>query len=90
MNESDIGDLFAQAVWTTILVGGPVVFATMLVGTVVAVLQALTQIQEATLTFVPKLAALVATLALTSNFIFSHLKAFAEDLFMVVQTGFPG
>ena len=54
MNEVDALDLIHRAIWTVIMVSAPAVIAAMVVGIVIALLQALTQVQEATLTFVPK------------------------------------
>ena len=57
MNEVDALDLMRMALATVLLASAPAVGAAMLVGVVVALFQALTQIQEATLTFVPKIIA---------------------------------
>ncbi len=55
MNERDALDIVQQAIWTIIVASGPAVGAAMLVGIVIALLQALTQVQEMTLTFIPKI-----------------------------------
>ena len=54
MNERDALDIVHQAIWTIIVVSGPAVGAAMFVGIIIALLQALTQVQEMTLTFIPK------------------------------------
>ena len=53
MNEADAIDIVQSAIWTVVIACGPAVGGAMLVGIVIALFQALTQIQEVTLTFVP-------------------------------------
>ena len=60
----------------------------MLVGIVIALLQALTQVQEMTLTFVPKIGAILAVGVISAPFIYQGLSRFAFDLFERVATGF--
>ena len=55
MTEGDVLDLVQAAIWMVVVGAGPVVGAAMAVGVTIALLQALTQVQEMTLTFVPKL-----------------------------------
>ena len=64
MNEADALDLVQTAMWTVVVASGPAVLAAMVVGLVVALIQALTQVQEMTLTFVPKILAVLAAVAL--------------------------
>ena len=65
MTGGEVLDLAREGVWTMILVAGPVMIVGLLVGVVIALFQALTQIQEMTLVFVPKILAVFAgTLAL--------------------------
>ncbi len=62
MNETDLFDLSREAIWITIKIGTPVMVIGLLVGVVIALLQALTQIQEMTLVFVPKILAMLAAM----------------------------
>ena len=55
MTEGDALEIVQQAIWLTIVLAGPVVGSAMVIGVGVAFVQALTQIQEMTLTFVPKI-----------------------------------
>jgi flagellar biosynthetic protein FliQ len=57
-----VSELARQALWTTVLLVGPVLLVGALAGLITSVLQAVTQIQEQTLAFVPKLAASIAVL----------------------------
>ena len=62
-------------------VGGPLLVAVLVVGVVVGVVQAATQINEQTIAFVAKAIALVAVLALTGHFLLGRLVSFTIDLF---------
>jgi flagellar biosynthesis protein FliQ len=88
MTESDAIGILQQAVWITILAAGPMVISAMLVGTAVAVLQALTQVQEMTLTFVPKMLVGLTVLALTAPHIGNMLKIFVDQLYSHISGGF--
>lgn len=57
MNEADALDILRNAIWTILVASGPAVLAAMVVGVAIALIQALTQVQEMTLTFVPKIIA---------------------------------
>ena len=69
MNEGDAIDLVQSAIWMVVVGAGPCVGAAMAVGVVIALLQALTQIQEMTLTFVPKMIAVFVAASLTASFV---------------------
>lgn len=58
MTETDVIEVFREGLWTSVLVGGPLLMIALVVGLVIGFLQALTQIQEMTLVFVPKMAAM--------------------------------
>jgi flagellar biosynthetic protein FliQ len=88
MNERDALDIVQQAVWTIIVASGPAVGAAMLVGIVIALLQALTQVQEMTLTFIPKIVVMLVVVAVSGSFMGAHIYAFTELLYSRIQTGF--
>lgn len=88
MNEADALDLVQFAIWTVLTASGPVVAAAMLVGVVIALIQALTQIQEITLTFVPKIVAIMLVVALTGPFVGGQISAFTNVVFERIQHGF--
>ncbi len=88
MTESDAMSILQQAVWITIVAAGPMVISAMIVGTAVAVLQALTQVQEMTLTFVPKMLVGLLALALTAPYIGNILKLFVDQLYGHISNGF--
>jgi len=62
MNEAEIVGLARQAIWLTLELGTPIMLIGLFVGLIVALFQALTQIQEMTLAFVPKIIAIFAAL----------------------------
>ena len=68
MNEADALELAREAMWTVLIVSGPAVGAAMVVGAAIALLQALTQIQETTLVFVPKILAIFLALLIALPF----------------------
>ena len=88
MNERDALDIVQAAIWTIIVASGPAVSAAMLVGILIALVQALTQIQEATLTFVPKILVILVVVAITGSFIGAHLSTFTEMVYSRIEHGF--
>jgi flagellar biosynthetic protein FliQ len=88
MNEADALDIVQAAIWTVLAASGPAVLSAMIVGVVVALLQALTQVQEITLTFVPKILAVLAAVAFSAPFIGSQISIFTTMIFSRVQSGF--
>jgi flagellar biosynthetic protein FliQ len=75
-------------VWTVLTASAPVVLVAMVVGIGIALIQALTQVQEITLTFVPKIVAIMLVVALTGPFIGSQISAFTNVIFERIQNGF--
>ncbi|TCZ53676.1 flagellar biosynthetic protein FliQ [Roseicella aquatilis] len=70
-----------QALWTALLIGGPLLLLLLVIGLCVSVLQALTQVQEASLAFVPKMFALGVALLLGAPAAAGIMRAFAATLF---------
>ncbi|TYC48592.1 flagellar biosynthesis protein FliQ [Rhodobacterales bacterium] len=88
MTGAEVLDLAREGVWTMILVAGPVMVVGLMVGVVIALFQALTQIQEMTLVFVPKILAIFVTLLITLPFMSQLLEAFmARVMEMILLTG---
>lgn len=88
MNEADALEIVQRTIVTILLVSGPLVGAAMLVGILVALLQALTQVQEMTLTFVPKIIAMIAVLGLSAPFIGSKIGTLAQFAYSRIEKGF--
>ncbi len=70
-----------DAIYVLILVSAPIMIVALVVGLVIAIIQALTQIQEATLTFVPKVLAMLLMLVLTMPFIVDQLTSLNNRLY---------
>jgi flagellar biosynthetic protein FliQ len=89
MTETDTLALAGQqALWTCLMLGGPLLVLLLVVGLAIAVVQALTQIQEASLAFVPKLAVLGLALMFGGSMAMDLLRSFTEGLFeQVVSVG---
>jgi flagellar biosynthetic protein FliQ len=88
VNEADALDIAQAAIWTVIVSSGPAVLAAMVVGVVIAFIQALTQVQEMTLTFVPKILAIFVTIAISAPFIGAQISIFTDLVFSRIQSGF--
>ena len=88
MNEADALDLVSFSAWTVLVCGGPAVSAAMAIGVSVALLQALTQVQEMTLTFVPKMIIICLVIGVSSNAIGSHFLSFTEHVYGKIEKGF--
>lgn len=90
MNEADALDLVQLSIWTVLLISAPVIGAAMIVGLAVSFLQALTQIQEMTLTFVPKIVVVLVALSLSAPFVGAQVFKFSEALYERIEKGFAG
>ena len=78
---SDLIDLMRDALWVILKLAGPVLLTSLAVGVAVAFIQALTQIQEMTLTFVPKILAIGLVVSFLMPFMGKMIEAFAERVF---------
>ena len=88
MNEADALDVIQSALWMVVVGAGPASGAAMVVGVAIALLQALTQIQEMTLTFVPKMVAIFLVVAMTGSFIGGQFYLFTENVYGRIEHGF--
>lgn len=81
---SEALDILQGAFLIIIKTGGPILVIALVVGLVVSIIQAATQIQEQTLSFVPKLMAIILALILFGNFIMNTLIEFTERIFQII------
>jgi flagellar biosynthetic protein FliQ len=88
MNEADAIEILQKAIWTIMIGAGPSVAVGMVVGLTVALFQALTQIQEASLTFVPKIVAVFLVTTLTASFMGGQIYTFTEQTYARIQQGY--
>jgi flagellar biosynthetic protein FliQ len=82
--------LAREGLWVSLLVGAPGLLAALVVGVAISLIQALTQIQESTLSFLPKLVAILMAQLLTLPFAVTVLGDFTRGLFArVAALGAP-
>jgi flagellar biosynthesis protein FliQ len=86
MDSQAVIDIGREAIWNMLLIGAPVLVAGMAVGLLIGLLQALTQIQEQTVAFVPKLIAMVLVLSLALPWLIARMVQYSSDLI----AGIPG
>jgi flagellar biosynthetic protein FliQ len=86
MNQDAVLHLLAQTLLTAAKIGAPVLLAILIVGLLVSILQVATQIQEMTLTFIPKLAVTVLVLLVCGGWMLSTLREFAVEVILQAAT----
>ncbi len=79
MNELLFYDTLRQALWISVMISTPILVVALVSGVAVGLFQALTSVQEMTLTFVPKLAAILAVFWVTMSFMTETLVGFWTD-----------
>lgn len=84
MNSDRALELMNQLLWNSMLIAGPVLITALLVGLVVSVVQVATQLQEATLSYVPKLLACAFVLALLGPWLIGRLCGYAVSTIMLI------
>ena len=77
-------DLTQNAMWTAVLVAGPMLGVALGVGLVIGMFQAATQINEMTLSFIPKLFALFLTLVMAGPYLLSTLMSYTQQLLLSI------
>ena len=81
MEAVDIVTVTREALWVLVFVGAPLMITGLVVGLTVSLIQALTQIQEATLTFLPKVFAMLLVLMISMPYMLQKLQEFGAELF---------
>lgn len=81
MGGAEVLDLGRDALWAVVIMCAPAMIAGMVVGLAVAFLQALTQVQEMTLVFVPKIVAIFVALVIFLPLMGATLNGFAQTIF---------
>jgi flagellar biosynthetic protein FliQ len=82
----DVIQIVASGLLTATKIAGPVLIATLVIGLLLSVVQSATQIQESTLTFLPKLAVAAIVLVLTGAWALRVLTGFTRQLFDLIPT----
>ncbi len=81
-------ELGREALWVAILIAGPLLGVALIVGLIIGIIQAATSINEMTLSFIPKIAALVAVLILVGSWQISVIVDFTRKLYERIPTLF--
>jgi flagellar biosynthetic protein FliQ len=80
MNATDVLEISRDAIWVMLKISAPLMIVALVVGLAISLIQALTQIQEQTLTFVPKILLLFVVFVLTIPFMSTTLIEFTREL----------
>ncbi len=81
MKDSTIITLGTQALITALKIAGPILLASLVVGLLVSIFQSITQIQDFTLTFIPKLAAIAIVIFISGHFMLGTFENFTLHLY---------
>lgn len=87
MTGQEVLDIAREAIWTIVIVGWPVMIIGLLVGVVIGLLQAVTQIQEATLVYVPKIIAIFVVLLLVFPYMGSVMDGYMNRIMDRIVSG---
>lgn len=85
MNENLLMSVIKDAISTALIVSAPILIASLVVGLVISIFQATTQIQEQTLTFVPKLITIALVGLLTGSWMLHTLVSFTNRIFNLIS-----
>jgi len=86
MSQEIVLEIANRAIMTTLIISAPLLLAGLIVGLLVSILQAVTQIHEMTLTFIPKILAIVITLLLMLPWMIGKFVTFTINLFGSIPT----
>ena len=87
MTEGLIFDTLRQALWTAVMISAPLLAVALIAGVTVGLFQALTSVQEMTLTFVPKVGAMLVVFWVSMSFMTSTLLSFFTDRIIPLIAG---
>jgi len=86
VNEAAILEIGQNGIWVVLQLAGPIMLSGLLIGLLIALFQALTTIQEMTLTFVPKILVIFAAMIFFLPFMMTTLKEFTQQLYSLIVT----
>jgi flagellar biosynthetic protein FliQ len=86
MNQGDVLKLAQEAIRTILMVSAPMLIFSLVVGLIVSIIQSVTQIQEATLAFVPKIVAVLLSLIIFGPWILKLITQFTTDLLININS----
>lgn len=85
MTEGEILSILKDAMIVIVKLASPMLIVSIVVGLIIAIFQAATQIHEQTLTFVPKLIAIAAVLMLSGSWMIATLAEFTQNLYVILS-----
>lgn len=86
MSQDSVVNLALEALMVTLKVAGPILFVALVVGLLVSIFQAITQIQELTLAFIPKILAVGVVIALAGPWMLDQMVSWATELFAAIPS----
>lgn len=86
MTQLMVLDILRSALITVVKISLPVLLVAMIVGLAISVMQAVTQVQEQTLSFVPKILSVLLSLVIFGNYIMATIIDFTENLYKIIGT----
>ncbi len=84
MDQSQVMEVASKAMWVTLEVSMPILGVTLVVGLLVSIFQAVTQLQEPTLTFIPKVLAVVVVIVIAGPWMLNTMLGFTIDLWGLI------
>jgi len=87
MSEAMIYDVLRQSLWVAVKISAPMLAIALAVGIAIGLLQALTSVQEMTITFVPKVGAMLAVFWISMSFMTATLVSFFRDIVVPMIVG---
>lgn len=84
MTNGEVSDLMYEVFVIAVKLAGPTLIISMIVGLIIALFQAATQIHESTITFLPKLVVIALVLVFTGNKMLGILQEFTEKIFQLM------
>lgn len=87
MDDSQLIDLMREATWVGLVISAPILVIALVTGILIGLLQALTAVQELTLTFVPKLVAILIVFVATAGFMIARLTGLFHDSILPAISG---
>ena len=87
MTGAETLDIATSGIWTLIIVSAPMMIVGLVIGVIIALFQALTQIQEMTLVFVPKIIAIFVTMLVTLPFMGATMGAYRDQIVDMIIVG---
>jgi flagellar biosynthetic protein FliQ len=81
MNQETVIRIAEQGIYTVLMVSGPLILIALVIGLIISIIQATTQIQEQTLAFVPKIVAVLVGIIIFGPWMINHMLSYANEIF---------